>query len=80
MTSNDIMFMNWQSLIKPKKVEVSSTPSYGKFVCEPLERGFGAVPGHPRGIHQGAGGHSPPHLYRNPAGRAAGYPVEDYHR
>jgi DNA-directed RNA polymerase subunit alpha len=45
MTSNDIMFMNWQSLIKPKKVEVSSTPSYGKFVCEPLERGFGITIG-----------------------------------
>ncbi len=45
MTSNDIMFMNWQSLIKPKKVEVTSTPSYGKFVCEPLERGFGITIG-----------------------------------
>jgi DNA-directed RNA polymerase subunit alpha len=45
MTSNDIMFMNWQSMIKPKKVEVDSTPSYGKFVCEPLERGFGITIG-----------------------------------
>jgi DNA-directed RNA polymerase subunit alpha len=45
MTSNDIMFMNWQALIKPKKVEVDSTPSYGKFVCEPLERGFGITIG-----------------------------------
>ena len=45
MTSNDIMFMNWQSMIKPKKVEVNSTPSYGKFVCEPLERGFGITIG-----------------------------------
>lgn len=45
MTSNDIMFLNWQSLIKPKKVEVTSTPSYGKFVCEPLERGFGITIG-----------------------------------
>jgi DNA-directed RNA polymerase subunit alpha len=45
MTSNDIMFMNWQAMIKPKKVEVDSTPSYGKFVCEPLERGFGITIG-----------------------------------
>jgi len=45
MTSSDIMFMNWQAMIKPKKVEVDSTPSYGKFVCEPLERGFGITIG-----------------------------------
>ena len=45
MTSNDIMFMNWRSMIKPDKVEVNSTPSYGKFVCEPLERGFGITIG-----------------------------------
>ena len=45
MTSSDIMFMNWQAMIKPKKVEVNSTPSYGKFVCEPLERGFGITIG-----------------------------------
>ena len=37
--------MNWQAMIKPKKVEVESTPSYGKFVCEPLERGFGITIG-----------------------------------
>jgi DNA-directed RNA polymerase subunit alpha len=35
------MFINWRSMIKPDKVQVDSTPSYGKFVCEPLERGFG---------------------------------------
>ncbi len=45
MTSSDIMFMNWQAMIKPKRVEVDSTPSYGKFVCEPLERGFGITIG-----------------------------------
>jgi len=45
MTSNDIMFMNWRSMIKPDKVQVNSTPSYGKFVCEPLERGFGITIG-----------------------------------
>jgi DNA-directed RNA polymerase subunit alpha len=37
--------MNWQEMIKPEKVQVSSTPTYGKFVCEPLERGFGITIG-----------------------------------
>jgi len=45
MTSNDTMFINWRSMIKPDKVQVDSTPSYGKFVCEPLERGFGITIG-----------------------------------
>ena len=45
MTSNDTMFINWRSMIKPEKVQVESTPSYGKFVCEPLERGFGITIG-----------------------------------
>ncbi len=44
--SNDIMYMNWREHIKPKRVEVSaSTPTYGKFLCEPLERGFGITIG-----------------------------------
>ncbi len=43
---NEIMYMNWRELIKPKRVEVSaSTATYGKFVCEPLERGFGITLG-----------------------------------
>lgn len=45
MTSNDTMFINWRSMIRPDKVQVDSTPSYGKFVCEPLERGFGITIG-----------------------------------
>ncbi|CAN2040963.1 RNA polymerase subunit alpha [Candidatus Magnetomoraceae bacterium gMMP-15] len=45
MSSNEVMYMNWRELIKPQKVQVSSTPSYGKFVCEPLERGFGLTIG-----------------------------------
>jgi DNA-directed RNA polymerase subunit alpha len=32
-------------MIKPDKVRVESTSSYGKFVCEPLERGFGITIG-----------------------------------
>ena len=44
--SNEIMYMNWRELIKPKGVEISaSTETYGKFVCEPLERGFGITIG-----------------------------------
>jgi DNA-directed RNA polymerase subunit alpha len=39
------MYVNWRDMIKPKKVEVSSTSTYGKFVCEPLERGFGITIG-----------------------------------
>jgi DNA-directed RNA polymerase subunit alpha len=39
---------NWRDLIKPKRLEVderSLTPTYGKFVAEPLERGFGITIG-----------------------------------
>lgn len=37
--------MNWQEMIRPEKVQVTSKPTYGKFVCEPLERGFGLTIG-----------------------------------
>jgi len=39
---------NWRDLIRPRKLEVeaeSLTPFYGKFACEPLERGFGITLG-----------------------------------
>ena len=39
---------NWTELIRPKRLEVDSethTPTYGKFACEPLERGFGTTLG-----------------------------------
>ncbi|MCF8049902.1 MAG: DNA-directed RNA polymerase subunit alpha [Desulfobacterales bacterium] len=46
MSSNDIVYMNWQEMIRPEKVAVeSSRAAYGKFVCEPLERGFGITIG-----------------------------------
>ena len=45
MSSDELMYVNWQQMIKPEKVQVSSNPSYGKFVCEPLERGFGITIG-----------------------------------
>jgi DNA-directed RNA polymerase subunit alpha len=39
------MYINWRDMIKPEKVQVTSKPSFGKFVCEPLERGFGITLG-----------------------------------
>lgn len=42
------MARNWRDLIRPKSVPVeqdSLTEAYGKFVCEPLERGFGTTLG-----------------------------------
>jgi DNA-directed RNA polymerase subunit alpha len=44
----DLKSKNWRELIKPKRIEIdqeSYTKSYGKFVCEPLERGFGITIG-----------------------------------
>lgn len=44
----DLKTRNWRELIKPKSISIeedSRTPSYGKFVCEPLERGFGITIG-----------------------------------
>ena len=45
MSSTDLMTINWQHMIKPEKVQVISNPTYGKFVCEPLERGYGITIG-----------------------------------
>src|SRR5512133_1764577 len=45
----------------------------GRRRCRPVQRPSGR-------IHQGPGGHAPPDLYRDPAGRHAGYPLQDYHR
>ena len=40
------MAKNWRDLIRPRSLEVETkTPSYGKFSCEPLERGFGTTIG-----------------------------------
>jgi len=44
----DLKARNWRELIKPKSISIeedSRTHSYGKFVCEPLERGFGITIG-----------------------------------
>jgi DNA-directed RNA polymerase subunit alpha len=45
MPSDALVYMNWQQMMKPDKVQVTSNPTYGKFVCEPLERGFGITMG-----------------------------------
>ncbi|MCL5966236.1 MAG: DNA-directed RNA polymerase subunit alpha [Deltaproteobacteria bacterium] len=39
---------NWKQLIRPRRIEIqadSATADYGKFVAEPLERGFGTTLG-----------------------------------
>ena len=45
MTVNELMYMNWRELIKPQRVQVESSPTHGKFITEPLERGFGLTLG-----------------------------------
>ncbi|MBL8953302.1 MAG: DNA-directed RNA polymerase subunit alpha [Myxococcaceae bacterium] len=48
MADNSYTAKNWRDLIKPRKLEVdqdSLTPTYGKFIAEPLERGFGTTLG-----------------------------------
>lgn len=44
----DLKARNWRELIKPKSIEIESetrSAFYGKFACEPLERGFGITIG-----------------------------------
>jgi DNA-directed RNA polymerase subunit alpha len=48
MQDTNTIARNWRDLIRPKKLEVeteSITDSYGKFTCEPLERGYGITLG-----------------------------------
>jgi DNA-directed RNA polymerase subunit alpha len=48
MGSDSITTKNWRDLIKPRGLQVdqeSLTNTYGKFVAEPLERGFGITLG-----------------------------------
>jgi DNA-directed RNA polymerase subunit alpha len=43
-----MMSRNWRDLIRPKAIQLdpeSSSDFYGKFTCEPLERGFGITVG-----------------------------------
>lgn len=42
------MYRNWRDLIKPRALDVDKatlTPTYGKFVIKPLERGYGTTMG-----------------------------------
>jgi len=43
-----MMSRNWRDLIRPKAIQLdpeSNSQTYGKFTCEPLERGFGITVG-----------------------------------
>jgi DNA-directed RNA polymerase subunit alpha len=43
-----VVSRNWRDLIRPKAIQLdpeSNSESYGKFTCEPLERGFGITIG-----------------------------------
>jgi DNA-directed RNA polymerase subunit alpha len=47
-TSQSMISRNWRDLIRPKGITMETEQSnefYGKFVCEPLERGFGLTIG-----------------------------------
>ena len=40
------MYRNWHNLIRPRQLEIDkATDTYGRFSCEPLERGFGLTIG-----------------------------------
>ena len=40
------MAKNWRDLIRPRTLEIEErSETYGKFSCEPLERGFGTTLG-----------------------------------
>jgi DNA-directed RNA polymerase subunit alpha len=44
----DLKSKNWRELIRPRRIEIdedSYSQRYGKFACEPLERGFGITIG-----------------------------------
>jgi DNA-directed RNA polymerase subunit alpha len=46
--SYDWIAKNWRDLIKPETLDIdenSLTKTYGKFICEPLERGYGITIG-----------------------------------
>jgi DNA-directed RNA polymerase subunit alpha len=48
LTASTLVSRNWQDLIRPKTMiidEESPATHYAKFVCEPLERGFGLTLG-----------------------------------
>jgi DNA-directed RNA polymerase subunit alpha len=45
-TQQQLIAKNWRDLIRPRMLELEDrTDTYGKFICEPLERGFGITLG-----------------------------------
>jgi DNA-directed RNA polymerase subunit alpha len=45
-TQQALIARNWRELIRPRRLDVEErSDNYGKFVCEPLERGFGITIG-----------------------------------
>ena len=45
---DDVIARNWRELIRPRRLDVEEdtlTQTYGRFYCEPLERGFGTTLG-----------------------------------
>ena len=45
-TATDLMAKNWRELIRPRTLDIEEKrQTYGKFTCEPLERGFGTTLG-----------------------------------
>src|SRR5262249_43931169 len=45
-TQQALIARNWRELIRPRRLDVEERgDTYGKFVCEPLERGFGITIG-----------------------------------
>jgi DNA-directed RNA polymerase subunit alpha len=46
MSLNQLAYMNWREMIMPEKIQVDTqTSTYGKYVWEPLERGYGITIG-----------------------------------
>ena len=45
-STSDFMAKNWRDLIRPRTLDIEEkAETYGKFTCEPLERGFGQTLG-----------------------------------
>src|SRR5262245_34431109 len=46
--NQELIAKNWRDLIRPRQIEAdtdAATGTYGRFTCEPLERGFGVTLG-----------------------------------
>ena len=46
--NQELMATNWRALIRPRRLEIEEptlSEAYGRFACEPLERGFGITLG-----------------------------------